>query len=366
MTEPKELIVKEDINPVAVFSAGGSKELLARIDKIARSDVYDMSTKKGPNALRSGAMKIAKSRTFLDEKRKELLEDMKVKTKAINTEWNEIEEFLLALQDEIRKPLTDLEEAEKKRVADIEGRIVKIQTAAADIVSDWDTGSVNNMKRILKAIEDVSLTDGSWDNQLEEAVEAKDAAVTSIKDAIQKREVADKQAAELEALRQAEVDRVEKEREDAIRREAEEKAAAAAEEATRQAEAAKLAAIAEKAEAEQKIKDLEAEAERVKLAAEKAAEDAEKLAKYEAQQAEQAKIEAAELAAEKERANIEAERSAAAAKLAAKEADEANRKRVHNEIREAFFEYGGLDGDLSTEATLAIINGRIPNLRIVY
>lgn len=366
MTESKELIVKENIKPAAVFSAGGSKELLERIAKLARSNVYDMSTKKGKDQLRSDAMKIAKSRTWLNEQREELLEHMKVATKAINVEWHVIEDFLKDLQEEIRKPLTDLEEAEKARLEAIDARIDKIQQAAADIVFVWDTAAIESMKSTLHKIEAVSLTDGSWGKRLEDAVEAKESAVTSIEEAITKREVADKQAAELEVLRKQAEETAAKERDDAIRREAEENVRKEAEDAARKAEEEKAAAIAEKEAAEQALEDAEEAAAEQKRSAELAAENAEKLAKYEAQQAEAAKKEAAKLAAEKERERIAEENRVAAAEVAAREDDIKHKRFIHNAALDAIVKECGVEREVAKSVVTAIKDDLVPNVRIEY
>ena len=122
-----ELITIENINPALVFVPNGLDPLLEKIEKEARSELQDVSTASGRENIRTLSFKIAKSKTTLDKMGKELGAEYREKVAAINTERSKAVGRLQALQDEIRKPLTDFEDKEKNRVAEHEANILAIE-----------------------------------------------------------------------------------------------------------------------------------------------------------------------------------------------------------------------------------------------
>ena len=75
----------------------------------------DVSTNKARDEVRSMAFKIAKTRTAIDKARLGLTEEWRTKTNQANAAGRAIKERLEALEDQVRKPLTDWEQAEKDR-----------------------------------------------------------------------------------------------------------------------------------------------------------------------------------------------------------------------------------------------------------
>ncbi len=116
MPESKELIVIEKLNMLTVFTGGGLDTALAEIEQRARSIITDPSTKKGREEIRTLAARLASTRTALYDSATALTEGWRDNTKKVNTERKRMEEKLQALQDEIRKPLTEFENNEKIRV----------------------------------------------------------------------------------------------------------------------------------------------------------------------------------------------------------------------------------------------------------
>jgi colicin import membrane protein len=76
----------------------------------------DVSTNKARDEVRSMAFKIAKTRTAIDKARLGLTEEWRTKTAQANTAGKAIKERLEALEESVRKPLTDWEQAEAERV----------------------------------------------------------------------------------------------------------------------------------------------------------------------------------------------------------------------------------------------------------
>ncbi|MEJ1422228.1 MAG: hypothetical protein Q2484_17050 [Candidatus Sedimenticola sp. (ex Thyasira tokunagai)] len=118
MSENTALIVIEEINPAVVFTAEGIVPVIDRVEKIARAHVPDVSTDEGRSAVRSLAFQIARSKTALDDVGKEFVAEIKGKVKVVDNARKTAKDRLSALKVEVRKPLTDYEEAEAKREAD--------------------------------------------------------------------------------------------------------------------------------------------------------------------------------------------------------------------------------------------------------
>ena len=126
MSDENALATIETLNPVAVFS-GGIDPLLERIAAESRAQKLDISTEKGRKEVASLAYKIARSKTLLDDMGKALGEDAKRKLDAINADRKKARDSLDALKEEIRKPLTDWENADALRIAALEQKIKDIE-----------------------------------------------------------------------------------------------------------------------------------------------------------------------------------------------------------------------------------------------
>ena len=105
---------------------GGAQSLFDRIAEQARSVVPDLSTDKGRKAIASMARKVASSKTAFDAHGKELKEQYTVITSKIDADRKFFRDKCDALRDEIRKPLTDWENAEKDRVESLQARVDEI------------------------------------------------------------------------------------------------------------------------------------------------------------------------------------------------------------------------------------------------
>jgi len=115
-------------NALQVFTEPqGIEPYIDKIRKEALSHVPDLTTKIGRQEIASIAMKVAKCKTYLEDAGKQLCDQERSKIdatlSAVMASRKQIKEELDALRDEVRKPLTDWENAEAERKGKIESRI---------------------------------------------------------------------------------------------------------------------------------------------------------------------------------------------------------------------------------------------------
>ena len=108
-------IIPPESECAALFVPNGLDKILALIQREVEQFQPDVSTEKGRKAIASLARKVSTSMARLEEYGKN--ESMAIKSKAtgIDSERRRMKEFLSALRDKARKPLTDYEEAVKAR-----------------------------------------------------------------------------------------------------------------------------------------------------------------------------------------------------------------------------------------------------------
>ena len=212
------------------------------VESKARALVADVNTKEGISQIKSTARQIASIKKRVDDIGKDVVAELKDLPKQIDANRKKWREDMEALQEEIRKPVTEIE----NRQAEIE----EIRATHGKLVL---SGS-EEIKAAIETIDKIELTGDKWKESLEDAT----AAVTSEKNALEvmlkaalKKEA---EARELEELRkkQEEAERII--REQKIREEAERKAR---EEAEARAAAEKARLEREKAEAERKAAEAE-------------------------------------------------------------------------------------------------------------
>ena len=233
---------------------GGAQSLFDRIAEQARSVVPDLSTDKGRKAIASMARKVASSKTAFDAHGKELKEQYTVITGKIDADRKLFRDQCDALRDEIRKPLTDWENAEKERISKHENAIKEITDLLLpeNILVDSDVIASN-----IRWLEKVPM--GTMFEEFEDRIKlAKLETLETLRIAFDNKLKLETEQAELEALRQAETLRQQQERDAQIAREAAEKATRQAEEKAR---IERERVQKEKDEAEQREAKLKHEAE---------------------------------------------------------------------------------------------------------
>lgn len=302
MTETA-LIPLEAINAVEVFTGGAMDDLLERIRQETVTLVPDVSTPTGRKEIASIAYKVARSKTTIDEAGKQLVADWKARAAKVDEARRKARDYLDALKDEVRKPLTEWEE-EQARVE-------------------------------REAQEKARLEREAEERRQREELERREAELRAREEAIAKAEAA---AAAKEAAEKAERERAE--REERIRREVEERARREAEEAVERERKA-----AERAQEEARLAVERAERERAE-----AFRAAEERAKREAEERELARQ------AEAARQRAEDERRAA---------DIENRRRVNNAALGALVTHG-IDDETAKRVITLIASGQIPAVSIRY
>lgn len=215
-------------------------ELFAHIQREIDAFEPDLSTAKGRDAIKSFAFKITRTKTAIDDAGKKLNEDARARINVVDAARKVAREKLDEMSKSVRKPLTDWEEAEKARIATIDGMIAEMKAHAR--VDSLDTAAM--VRERGKHIWDLSFDPDLYQDRLAEAEQAKAETVETLKAALARLTKEEEDRAELERLRAAEAERVAKEQAEREEREAAERAAAEA-----KAEEERRAA-AEKAEQE--------------------------------------------------------------------------------------------------------------------
>lgn len=352
-----ELIVLDKLTPAAIFAPGGVDDILAKITREVKSQHTDISTKAGREAVASLAYKVARSKSALDKMGKDLGETHYKSWKAITGERARIEKELDALKDEVRKPLTEWEDAEKQRIVDHEKAILDLE-ALLDFGAGYPTAA--QIKERIDAL--AARPARQWQEFVQRASDVALRVGKQLEDehvaAVQR----EAEAAELVRLRAEEVARQQKERDDKIAAEAAERSRIEAEgKARREAEEAAAKAEAERKRVEQERAEAIARAEKADADRKAAAAKAEQDAREAAEAAERNRL--ASIEAERKRVADEAAR--VAAETAKREADKKHRAKINNEVLAALTLLGVAD-ELGKAIVGAVAKGEVPHTRISY
>ena len=360
---------------LAFTSPNGIDILLEQVRKEAASEVPDLTTKKGRDRIASLAYKVSKTKTLVDDFGKELVSEEKKRLALIDADRKKWRDECDKLRDEIRKPLTDWEQAESDRVQRHRDAIQQLRGLAPQAMG----ANSETIIGLIAQAESVTLGD-HWQEFSAEAGKAKDETLTVLRLDLQRRQQHESEQAELARLREEAARREQEDRDRRIAEEAAAKARADAEAAAR----AEREAIEAKARAEQEAAErariaseqaearAKAEAEAAKLReqeAERRRIESEERAKREAQEAAERAERNRIAAIEAERARIEQERiesdRKAATEQAAREADKENKRKVNNAILSAL-ESVGISTEQAKAVIAAIAKGSIPNVSIRY
>ena len=355
MNETTELIVLPPQESVrAVFTTPqGLEPYLQQIRAHLDTFEADVSTKKGRDAIASTAYKVAKGKTALDNLGKALVDEMKREPAMVDAERKRMRDLMDQWKEEIRKPLTDWEEAEEARQARHKAGIEWFQLRAKEY-HDLD------LQELRSSLAEVGskVVDPAWEEFEAEAHRAKAKAVEALTAAVAAREKHEAEQAELAKLRAEAAAREQKDREERIAREAAERAQR---EAEAKAQAERDAAIKREAEAAAAAERRELE---LKLAAERAErEKAEAIQREQQAKADAERREAEAVAAEQRRVAAIAEAEAKEAKR--READKAHKTAINRAALDAFMA-GGMTEECAKLAVTLIAKKAIPAVSITY
>lgn len=355
MNETTELaLLPPKESALAVYSApAGLDPYLAKIKSELDAFKPDVSTKKGRDAIASMAHKVAKGKVALDNIGKDLVAELKKQPGLVDAERKRMRDLMDQWKDDVRRPLTEWEEAEEARQQAHKDRIAHIADTGRDL-DGLDSGA---LAARLSEVEAVTV-DKAFEEYTAEAAMAKDRATKALRGALELRAKQEAEQAELEKLRAEAVVREQKEREERIAREASERAQR---EAEAKAQAEREAAIRREQEAK-------AAAERRELELKLTAERAEREKAEAIQREQQAKADSERRAAEAvaaEQRRVAAVAAAEAAEAKRREKDKAHKAAINRAALDAFIA-GGLTEECARTAVTLIAKKSIPAVQITY
>lgn len=350
---------------VVLIDAGKRDDLYAHIRREVEAFTPDLTTAKGREAIKSLAYKITRTKTAIDAAGKQLNEEARAKIGVVDAARRDARETLEAMANEVRRPLTEWEEAEKARLAECSEIINRIALAGTITLND----TADTVRARGAEIWTIEITADRFGDMFEQATKAKAHTVDLLKTGLARLTQEEADRAELEKLRA-----------EALERERMAAEKAAAEEAARQkAEAERLAeerrAAAAKAEAERIAAAEKAAEDRARQAAERAAqEDRDRVqreheaavaeANARAEEADRARrAEAGRIA--KEKADAEAAAKRVADEQAKRDADQKHRTAVKSAAKAAIMSCGA-DDDTARKIVMAIIAGEVPHVSLKF
>lgn len=347
-----ELIKIEEKELLDYFTNGGLDPVLREIEKLAKNFEADVTTSKGRSEITAQATKVQKCRTYIESLKLSLTSEWKKKSKAVDAEGKTAKDFLIDLQKQIRKPLTDWEDMDKERIKRISERIITLREYLTVPATDSQ-----GLKLNLKALSEIEVDD-SMDEFKDEADHIKKEATELYKAAIASQEKYEEEQEELECLRREKAEREKKEHDEIIAKEA-------AESAKKQAEAV---ALKEKEKIENEKKEAierEEMAKQEKINAEKRAIEIEKQAKIDKENAVKEKQRAVEQARIDEQKRLDTIRINAEAEAKKREDDISHRKKINNEAVDCLTSLI-TDREKCQEIVKLIASGKVSNIKIFY
>lgn len=386
MSAKQQLITIDHIsdeNAPAIYVQNGLKPFLQMIKDEVCGEVPDLSSRKGRERIASLAATVSKRKVAVEKPGREYLRSIKELPKIIEAELREFVRDADALRDEIRKPLTDWEEAEAAKKLEIEAWVGELRLDP-QIISAADS---EYLKISIGAFEGIVI-DGEWLGEYEaEALRLKADTLAALREALERRTQYEAEQAELLRLRAEAEAQAQRDRDAEIARVAAEKARLQAEQqaqaerdaaARREQELLDQAAATQRAAAQAAL-DAEAAAERQRLqlelqaeqsrAAAAQAEASRVAAEQRAEQERLASIRRQEEAVERARLDEVARANAAAGEILrqqqAREADKAHKGAIYKAAKEAFIQHG-MTEECARLAVKLVASGLIPSMSIQY
>lgn len=358
-------VIVESNPSIVLLDAKSKDDLFNHIRSEINAFEPDLSTVKGRDAIKKLAYKITRTKTAIDAAGKALNEDARAQISVVDAARRDARNTLDIMAEQVRKPLTDWEEAEAGRIAECR-EVIKWLKSSLNVYMD-DTA--DDVRARGKAVYETVLDADKYGDMLAEAEEAKDATVASLRASLARLTKEEADRAELARLQQAEQERLANE---AAEREAEEQR-------QREAEQARISE-------ERRVAAEQAEQERIERAKQEAAESAKReeqdanerafaaeQKRIDDERAEQQRKHDEELAAERDRiAALErenAKREQAEQRLREeterRQKDVEHRNSVKNAARDALMTTGASNA-LATKIVLAILAGDIPAVRLEF
>jgi|DEB0MinimDraft_6_1074348.scaffolds.fasta_scaffold04241_9 hypothetical protein len=344
-------------NTLRAFEEGTAYDyVISEAKSILDGFEHDMTTSKGRKATASLANKIAKLKTAVDAQGKDLVSEWKEKSRRVDRERKRIRDELDLLKVEARAPLTEWERIEAERIQGYKEVLDWLKTLPTI------EGNSVDIQRLINEVEEL---DTNMEEYSEEAEELKKTTLSLLGDVLKRTQESEKQALEIEALKQAAEEKAKEEERLRIEREAKEKAE---KEAQRELIEARIKAEqAEKArlEAIERAKQEAIRAEQEKQAAiEKARLEKERLEREKIELEEKARKAAAEAKQAEIRRQLEIKEAEERERLK-REQDKLHMSNILSETKESIMKLG-LDEGLSKRLVMAIWKGSIKHVSIKF
>ncbi|HID2953477.1 TPA: hypothetical protein ACXGA1_004243 [Klebsiella pneumoniae] len=355
MTDLAIIEIAPDMAP-AIYVENGLDSFLEKI-RAGVNEVPDLSTAKGRARIASLAAQVSRSKTAVEKPGRDYLKRLKEQPKVVEAELRRFVTECDQLRDEVRRPLTEWEEAEKARTEALQQRLADLR-ALSDVI---DTAgnylpSADIQARILEAKSVV--LDDSWQERAAEAGVAKDSTIQQLEASLVIAQKREHEAAELDRLRKEAEEKARLEREENIRREA-------AEQAKRDAEEKAQAEIDAAARRESEARAATERAEREKIEAQQKAEREAKAAAEKAEQEKNAAIAAERRRHEEAESARLAEQKRIAEEEARRAADKEHRRSINRQAIADLIE-SGLTQEMAEKALIAIASGKVSAVSIKY
>ncbi|HHL1339823.1 TPA: hypothetical protein ACQ3CY_000705 [Klebsiella pneumoniae] len=355
MTDLAIIEIAPDMAP-AIYVENGLDSFLEKI-RAGVNEVPDLSTAKGRARIASLAAQVSRSKTAVEKPGRDYLKRLKEQPKVVEAELRRFVTECDQLRDEVRRPLTEWEEAEKARTEALQQRLADLR-ALSDVI---DTAgnylpSADIQARILEAKSVV--LDDSWQERAAEAGVAKDSTIQQLEASLVIAQKREHETAELDRLRKEAEEKARLEREENIRREA-------AEQAKRDAEEKAQAEIDAAARRESEARAATERAEREKIEAQQKAEREAKAAAEKAEQEKNAAIAAERRRHEEAESARLAEQKRIAEEEARRAADKEHRRSINRQAIADLIE-SGLTQEMAEKALIAIASGKVSAVSIKY
>ncbi|WP_106731443.1 hypothetical protein [Klebsiella pneumoniae] len=355
MTDLAIIEIAPDMAPT-IYVENGLDSFLEKI-RAGVNEVPDLSTAKGRARIASLSAQVSRSKTAVEKPGRDYLKRLKEQPKVVEAELRRFVTECDQLRDEVRRPLTEWEDAEKARTEALQQRLVDLR-ALADVIDA--AGNYLPSTDIHERIQEAKsvVLDDSWQERATEAGVAKDSTIQQLEASLVIAQKREHEAAELDRLRKEAEEKARIEREENIRREA-------AEQAKRDAEAKAQAEIDAAARRESEARAATERAEREKIEAQQKAEREAKAAAEKAKQEKNAAIAAERRRQEEAESERLAEQKRIAEEEARRAADKEHRRSINRQAIADLIE-SGLTQEMAEKALIAIASGKVSAVSIKY
>ena len=347
-------------NAPDVYVKGGLDPYYQQVREMVTSEVNDPTTKAGAERIKSLAAKVSSSKKAVENPGREYLKHLKEMPKVIEAELRDWVQKMDALRDEVRRPVTELEEKEKARIADLDQRLSLMQSISQQLTAiDGYKPTSEVINQWIQTLDQVEIDD-SWEEYKDRAQAVKYSGLIDLKKAHESALEIEIKEAEIQRLKAEQAKRDQEERERQI---AENARIAAEQKALREKIESEQREAAAKEAAAKALRDAE-EAKKRLIREQQESAERERIANEQAQERERL---AAIHAAEQERLRIE--------RIEAEKQEEENKrirdvnhkKKINNEILSSLVgQFDFLSEEQAKQIIKAIHSGKIANVQIKY